>query len=301
MRAVQFNEFGSADVLRVNEIDKPEPGPGQVRVAVRSASVNPADWKIRYGYMEEVFPVEFPHIPGLDLAGVVDAVGEGADFAVGDEVFGWGDSGSYADYALASALALKPEGLSWADAAALPVGGETALRVLGQLDVSAGETVLIHGASGAVGSLAVQLAVARGATVIGTNSEANDDYVRSLGAVPVRYGDGLVDRVRSAAPQGVDAVFDAAGFGVLSDAVELRGGTDRIVTVADPSAFERGIAFSGEMNRSPQLLAELADHVVAGKLRITHSESYPLEKAAEAHRFSETGHSRGKIILEVSS
>lgn len=164
MRAVQFSEFGSAERLRIVEVPVPEPGPGQVRVAVRAAGVNPIDWKIRRGLMTRIAPVEFPHIPGIEVAGVVDAVGEGAPFTPGDEVFGWSrGSGSYAEFALASVLALKPAGLSWAEAAALPVSGETAVRALNALDVAAGDTLLVNGAGGSVGSLAVQFAVGRGA------------------------------------------------------------------------------------------------------------------------------------------
>lgn len=300
MRAVQFHEFGPARNLREADVDLPQPGPGQVRVAVRSAGVNPVDRKIRGGHMAERFPVDLPHILGMELAGIVDAVGEGAAFAIGDEVFGWADTGAYAEYALASSLAVKPADLPWADAATLPVAGETALRVLGLLEVGTGDTVLIHGASGAVGRLAVQLAVARGATVIGTSGTESAGRVRELGAVPVHYGEGLVERVRAAAPQGVDAVIDAAGFGALPDAVELRGGTDRIVTIADPAALELGVAFSGDIDRDPALLAELADQAVSGKLRIDHAASYPLERAAEAHEHIETGHSGGKITLDIS-
>ncbi len=298
MRAMQFNEFGPAEHLRVAEAPVPEPGPGQVRVAVRTAGVNAIDWKIRSGFMTATHPVELPHVPGIELAGVVDAVGEGVEFAPGDEVFGWSDSGAYAEYALATVVAAKPAELSWADAAALPVSGETALRGLRVLDVAAGDTLLVNGASGAVGSLAVQFAVARGAVVIGTTGAAGDDYVRSLGAVPVRYGAGLADRVRAVAAK-VDAVFDAAGFGALPDAIELRGGTDRIVTIADPAAFALGIEFSGGGLHESALLADLASQVTAGKLRITRAASHPLDGAAEAHRLSETGHSGGKITLEI--
>jgi NADPH:quinone reductase-like Zn-dependent oxidoreductase len=301
MRAVQFSEFGSAEQLQVVEVPVPEPRAGEVRVAVKAAGVNPIDWKIRRGLMTQIAPVEFPHTPGIEVAGVVDAVGEGAPFKVGDEVFGWSrGSGSYAEFALASVLALKPAGLSWAEAAALPVPGETALRALNVLDIAAGDTLLINGASGAVGSLAVQFAVGRGATVIGTTGESGDEYVRSLGAIPVRYGEGLVERVRAVA-DGVDAVLDAAGFSVLPDAIELRGGKERILTIADPAAFGLGIAFSGEGKEEPALLADLADQAAAGKLQLKLAASYSLGQAAEAHLLSETGHPGGKITIEVSA
>lgn len=301
MRAVQFAEYGDADVLHVVEVPVPTPGPKQVRVAVRRAGLNPMDWKLRTGGMAEQMPLDLPHIPGLEVAGVVDAVGEGADFTEGDEVFGWPDTGSYAEYALAGADVIrKPASLSWEDAAALPVAGETALRVLALLDLKPGETLLIHGASGAVGAVATQIAATRGVTVIGTASKANQDHIRSLGATPLVYGDGLVDRVREAAPNGVDAVFDAAGYGALPDSVTLRGGTDRIVTIADPAAFGMGITFTtgGDRPRA-EVLHELADLVVTGPLRLTQGSSYPLAEAAEAQRESQAGHSGGKITLTV--
>lgn len=298
MRAVRFDEYGPADRLRVVEAEIPEPGPGQVRVAVRAAGVNPVDWKLRSGDLPH-FPVTPPHVPGIELAGVVDAVGRGADFTVGQEVFGWADTGAYAEYALASDLAAKPERLSWTDAAALTAAGETSLRVLRLLAVVPGETLLVHGAGGAVGGVVVQLALARGATVVGTAGERSRDRVRSLGAVPVRYGPGLTERVRAVAPQGIDAALDAAGHGALPALMELRGGADRVLTIADPAAFELGVAFSGEADRDPALLAELADLVLAGELRIAHAASFPLERAREAHELSETGHSGGKIVIEI--
>lgn len=205
------------------------------------------DYKIRYGWMEEVFPTPLPAVPGLELAGIVDEVGEGVTgAAVGDEVLGWSTTGAYAQYALAESFARKPADLGWAEAAALPVATETAQRVLDLLGVQAGETLLLHGAAGAVGSAATQLAVAAGATVVGTASPAGHEYLRELGALPVAYGDGLAERVRAAAPQGVDAVFDTAGKGVLPLSIELRGGTtERIVTIADSAAAAHGVTFSG--------------------------------------------------------
>ncbi|MGJ7905189.1 NADP-dependent oxidoreductase [Actinopolyspora sp. H202] len=298
MRAVQFDETGSSAVLRQVEVEEPEPAAGQVRVAVRAAGVNPLDWKLRRGVMPGL---SLPHRPGLELSGVVDAVGDSAPFEVGEEVFGWAETGSYAEYALASILARKPAGMSWGDAAALPVAGATALRVLRELELGSGDVLLIHGASGAVGRIAVQLAVEFGATVIGTAGSGRFDDLRALGAVPVAYGDGLVDRVRELVLR-VDAVFDTAGRGVLPESVELRGGTERIITIADPNAAESGIPFSSgkEWDRTPEVLAELAERVVEGELDLRHARTYPLSEAAAAQDDSETGHSGGKITLEVS-
>ncbi|MEV0698897.1 NADP-dependent oxidoreductase [Saccharopolyspora sp. NPDC050389] len=300
MRAIEFATYGGPDVLELREVPVPEPGPGQARVAVRAAGVNPLDWKLRSGAMSDVAPLAFPHRPGLEFAGVVDAVGDGAPVEVGDEVLGWSETGSYAEYALSSVLTRKPESLTWRDAAALPVAGEAALRGLRLLEVGAGDVLLIHGASGAVGALATQLAVARGATVIGTCGDSGTEFVRSLGATPVRYGDGLVERVREISP-GVDAVLDAAGHGALPDSVELRGGTDRIVTLADPAAFGMGITFSGGEpgDQNSAVLRELVDQVASGRLRIRHARSYPLAEAARAHDDSATGHSGGKLTLDI--
>ncbi|MFE6615081.1 NADP-dependent oxidoreductase [Amycolatopsis sp. NPDC057786] len=293
MRAITITQYGEPDVLRLAEVPLPEPGRGQVRVAVKAAGVNPIDWKIRSGAMAEVRPVEFPHILGLELAGVVDAVGEGADFAVGDEVFGWSDTGTYAEYALATNVIRKPAGLSWAEAAALPIAGETALRVLGELEVKPGETVVLHGSSGQVGRIATQAAVTLGATVIGLAGASSLDEVKELGAVPVQYGDGWVSRVRSVAPDGVDAVFDAAGFGVLSESVELLGSPDRLITIADPAAYAQGLKFSASGSESPAILEDL----VARDLKLKLGSGYALADAAEAHRESATGHAGGKITL----
>ncbi|WP_190195540.1 NADP-dependent oxidoreductase, partial [Streptomyces minutiscleroticus] len=185
MKAIVFDRFGGTEVLHEAEVEVPQPGPGQVRVRVKAVGVNPVDGKIRSGSMEAIFPTTLPAIPGGEIAGVIDAVGEDVDhLKVGDEVLGWSETGSYAQYALADAtvLAPKPAGLDWAHAAALPVSTDGAERVLDLLQLKAGETLLIHGASGALGTIAVQLAVARGARVLGTAGEANQDYVTSLGA-----------------------------------------------------------------------------------------------------------------------
>ncbi|MFK0249700.1 NADP-dependent oxidoreductase [Amycolatopsis azurea] len=293
MRAITITQYGDTDVLRSAEVPAPEPGPGQVRVAVKAAGVNPIDWKIRSGAMEEVYPVEFPHVLGHEFAGVVDAVGEGAGFAVGDEVFGWADTGAYAEYALASKLTRKPAGLSWAEAASLPVAGETALRVLGELEVKPGETIVIHGASGQVGRIATQAAVALGATVVGLAGASSLDEVKELGGVPVRYGDGWVERVRSVAPDGVDAVFDAAGFGVLGDSVDLLGSPDRLITIADPAAHAQGLKFSAGGEQTPAVLEGL----VSRELKLKLGTAYAPGDVAEAHRESATGHAGGKITL----
>jgi NADPH:quinone reductase-like Zn-dependent oxidoreductase len=260
--------------------------------------VNGIDGTIRAGAAQQMFPTQLPAVLGLEIAGTVDGVGPGVEgLAAGDDVLGFADGGGYAEYALATTVAPKPAELGWTEAAALPVAAETALRVLRLLEVTQGDTLLIHGAAGGVGTVAVQLAVARGATVIGTASEANHDHLRELGATPVLYGEGLVDRVRAAAPDGVDAVFDAAGRGALPDSIGLRGGTSRIVTIADPAAFGLGIPFSGEAARDAGDLAEVARQAADGSLRVTVAETYSLEEAPAAHEAVATGHGRGKVVL----
>jgi NADPH:quinone reductase-like Zn-dependent oxidoreductase len=304
MKAIVFDTFGGTEVLHEAEIATPEPGPGQVRVRVHAVGVNPVDGKIRSGGMEAIFPTTLPAVPGGEIAGVVDAVGAGVDrLKVGDEVLGWSDTGSYAEYALASAavLAPKPAGLDWTHAAALPVASDGAERVLDLLGVGAGDTLLIHGASGALGTIAVQLAVARGARVLGTAGAANQDYVTSLGATALVYGENLVERVRALAPEGVDAVFDAAGKGALEDSITLRGGTDRIVTTADFRARELGVVFAeGPQRRSATRLAELAAQAADGTLVTTVGAIHPLAQAAQAQQASDAGHSRGKLVLTVN-
>ncbi|WP_227996048.1 NADP-dependent oxidoreductase [Nocardia australiensis] len=300
MKAIAFNEFGGPEVLKIVDIPAPEPGEGEVRVAVRAAGINPADWKIRSGALSFGTP-SFPQYPGVEVAGVVDAVGSGvSDVAAGDEVFGWAQGG-YAEFAICTAVARKPAGLAWVDAVALPVAVSTADTVLRELELRPGETLLVNGAAGAVGSMAVQLAVAAGVTVIGTASQANQDAVRSLGATPTTYGAGVADRVRAVAPNGIDAVFDAAGHGVLPAAIELRGGTDRIVTIADPAAAEFNVRFTSAGSQRPVELAErVAEGIVSGEFRLPGAaRTFPLEQAAAAQQESEAGRGRGKVVVTI--
>lgn len=300
-RAVVFYEYGGPEVLRLAELNAPLPGPGQVRVVVRAAGVNPIDWKIRGGAMAGTSRREFPVVPGVELAGVVDRLGEGVtQFAVGDQVLGTAP-GAYAELALAQvgSLTAKPARLPWEVAAALPVAATTAYRVLSLLGASAGQTLLVDGAAGGVGTVTVQVARHRGLTVIGTASENNHAYLRSLGVVPVRYGEGLAERVRAAAPQGVDIALDASGRGSLPALVELTGDPGRVVTIADyPGAAALGARFSsGGPDEVPGSLADAVALTEAGTISIPIARTYPLAEAAQAHRDSEAGHVRGKLVL----
>jgi len=301
MQAVVFEEFGGPEVLRTEDVTEPHAGPGQTRVRVRAAGVNPIDFKVRRGWTKGFIDVTFPATPGLEVAGVVDEVGDGSEFAVGDEVVGWSTTGSYAEHALVGNVVRKPEGLSWEQAVGLPIAGETAQRVLDELQLKDGETLLLHGAAGAVGSIAAQLARTAGATVIGTASPANHDFLRSLGVIPVAYGEGLVDRVREVAPQGIDAVFDTAGQGGLKESIELRGDTDRIVTIADFSAAELGVAASMGSSASPaEIAAGLTNQLqaaAAGNLQVRIAQTFALTDAAKAQELSESGHAPGKIVV----
>lgn len=299
MKAVVLSRFGGPEELRPAEVERPEPGAGQVRLRVRAAGVNPYDAVVRAGGMEAVFTTPLPTILGIEVAGVVDAVGaDVTDWSVGDEVLGWSDTGAYAEFALATTVVRKPAGLSWEHAVTLPVALETTDRVFGLLDVKPGETLLVHGAAGGVGSIAVQLGVLAGLRVIGTAGPANQEHVAALGATPTTYGEGLVERVRALAPEGVDAVFDVAGKGALPASIELRGGTDRIVTIADYAADSLGVVFTGgPQQRSAARLAELAERAAKGEVVTTVGGTFPLADAAEAHRVSARGHGRGKLVL----
>jgi NADPH:quinone reductase-like Zn-dependent oxidoreductase len=299
MKAVCYSQFGGPEVLKIVDLPDPHAGPGQIRVAVHAAGVNPTDWKLRKGLMGG----ELPQTTGREVAGVVDEVGEGVtDAAVGDRVFGFSDDGAgAAELALLSHYAPIPPSLGFTEAPALPVALETATRSLDALGVGAGSTLLVNGATGGVGSAAVQLAVARGARVIGTASHANHDYLRSLGAGPVAYGAGLVERVRALAPDGVDVALDVAGSGVLPELIELAGGPEHVVTITDfAGAQEHGVTFSrGDAGRAVHALAEIGELIEAGRFSLPVAQTFPLAEIAEAHRVSEDGHVRGKLVLLV--
>jgi NADPH:quinone reductase-like Zn-dependent oxidoreductase len=297
MKAVRFSRFGGPEVLEIVDLPDPHPGPGQVRIAVRAAGVNASDWKKREGLMDP----ELPQTLGYEAAGVVDELGDGVtDVAVGDRVFGLSpDGAAQAELAVLSWYAPIPSSLDFAGAAALPAAAETATRALDQLGVRSGGLLLINGASGSVGSAAVQLAVARGARVIGTASPANHDYLRSLGAEPVAYGEGLAERVRAVAPDGVDLALDVAGSGVLPELIKLAGGAEHVLTVADfAGAQQHGVRFSrGDSGRALHALADIGELIESGRFSLPVAQTFPLADVAEAQRVSEHGHVRGKLVL----
>jgi NADPH:quinone reductase-like Zn-dependent oxidoreductase len=299
MKAARFSTFGGPEVLEIVDLPDPHPGPGQVRIAVRAAGVNASDWKKRKGLMDQ----ELPQTMGYEAAGVVDELGEGAtEVTVGDRVFGFcADSTAQAELAVLSFYAPIPASIDFAVAASLPAAIETAARALDQLGVTDGSTVLINGASGNVGGAAVQLAVVRGARVIGTASPANHDYVRSLGAEPVAYGEGMVDRVRALAPEGVDLALDVAGSGVLPELIELAGGPEHVVTVADVRGAQAyGVTFSrGDAGRALYVLEQIGELVESGRFTLPQVQTFPLADVAQAHRVSENGQMRAKLVLSV--
>ncbi|KXO90570.1 NADP-dependent oxidoreductase [Tsukamurella pseudospumae] len=296
MRAVRFDEFGGPEVLRIVEIPAPHPGPGEVRIAVLGAGVNASDWTKREGLMDP----GLPQYLGYEAAGVVDEVGEGvSDTMLGDRVFGFCPDGrAQADLAVLAHYAPIPAGLDAQAAAALPSAVETATRALDQLGVQGG-TVLINGASGGIGSAAVQLAVARGARVIGIAGPRNAEYVRDLGADPVAYGEGVVERVRRMVPGGVDRALDIAGNGVLPELILLAGGPDRVLTVADvDGAAAYGVVFSrGDGGRALHALDDLGVLLAAGRFCVPDVQAFPLAEVARAQKLSRRGGFRGKIVL----
>ncbi|MEW2030730.1 NADP-dependent oxidoreductase [Streptomyces roseifaciens] len=318
MKRVSFAEFGGPDVLQLVDAEEPHAGPGQIRVAVRAAGVNPIDWRIREGQFQKVRPVELPAGVGQDASGVVDEVGEGVDgVEVGDRVFGRG-SCTYAEFAVLSAWARMPEGLTFEEAAGYPSVVETALRILREVGVRPGQTLLVSGAAGGVGSAVLQIARDRGITVIGTAGAANQDYLRSLGALATTYGEGWVERVRQlgrvgrvdrvgrvgrvdqvSAADAADAALDLAGSGVIRELIELTGDPRKVISIADLTAPQLGARYSGVTGNVPEALAEAAGLISRGKLHIPVAKSYALAEAAVAHIDSRAGHTRGRRVVVV--
>lgn len=307
MRAASYSSYSQNNsTLMVGEQPDPKVAPGAVLIEVRAAGVNPVDWKVMAGYLDSMMDAVFPVVPGWDVAGVVRAVGpDTPEFKAGDEVYAYArkeavHAGTFAELVAvpADVVAHKPSSLTFEQAGALPLVGLTALRALTVTGVSpdgTGKTVLIHGASGGVGSAAVQIAAAAGARVIGTASARNHDYLQSLGAQPVTYGDGLVERVRELAPDGVDASVDFVGDVEDSTlAVLAKGG--RHASIADASVTETGGDYLWVRPDHDGLvtLAELAD---AGKLTVQIAQTFGLDGVGAAFDLSREGHTRGKVVI----
>jgi NADPH:quinone reductase-like Zn-dependent oxidoreductase len=301
--AVQFDEYGDIDVLQVREVARPEPGPGEVLVRVRAAGINPGENAIRLGAFHDRFPARFPSGQGSDLAGRIEAVGAGVPtWAVGDEVIGWVDTrSSHAELAVVPAehLVRRDPEVPWEVGGALFVAGTTAHAAVHAVGAGPGDTLVVAGAAGGVGSIAVQLARRAGATVIGLASAANHDWLADHGVVPVAHGDGVADRIRAAAPAGVDAFVDTFGSGYVDLALALGVAPDRIDTVIDFAAAARtGVRTAGNAEGArPEVLDELAKLVAAGELDVPVAATYPLTEVREAYRQLMRRRTRGKIVL----
>ena len=307
MKAIAIRQYGGPEVVEFTDLPDPKLGPDSVLVQVRAAGVNPVDWKVREGHLDGILDAHFPLVMGWDLAGVVRAVGGAVtEFVTGDEVIGYVrkdcvEHGTYAELVSAPVrtLARKPSALDWAQAGGLPLAGLTAYQALVRaLRLRTGETVLVHAAAGGVGHLAVQIAVALGARVIGTAGPRNHDYLRGLGAEPVAYGDGLAARVRELAPGGVDAALDLVGGDAVAISATLVADPARIASIADYGVVAHGGHYVWCRPDAEDLaaLARLADE---GSLTVTVASTFPLAQAASAQALSAEGRTRGKIVLLV--
>ncbi|MFD3561692.1 NADP-dependent oxidoreductase [Streptomyces sp. NPDC058686] len=307
MKAISYSGYGGPEVLEYGEVRDPKVGPDSVLVKIRAAAVNPVDWKAREGYLAPALDAVFPVIPGWDVSGVVVQPGASVtEFGPGDEVIGYVredflSRGTFAEYVAAPVrtLARKPRNLTYEEAAGLPLAGLTAYQVLtGALAVQEGDVVLVHAAAGGVGSIAVQLARHFGARVIGTASERNHDFLRELGAEPVTYGEGLTERVRALAPEGLDAAFDTVGGEALKVSADLLAPGGRLASIADASVVDLGgrYVFVRPDAADLERLTDLAEQDV---VTVHVDETFPLERTADAQRLSAEGRTRGKIVVTV--
>lgn len=298
MRALQYSAYGGPEVLEWKQAPDPHAGPGQIRISVQAASVNPIDWKQLGGLLAAGEPMTGTGYLGYDAAGVVDEVGEGVtDVSVGDDVLGRGQD-TQAEYAVLGSWVAKPASVDWAVAAAVGVAGETSERVLRLLDVTSGDTLFVDGGAGGVGAVAVQVALARGARVIASSSEANHDYLREIGAIPVLYGEGSIDRVRAVAGGQVGAVFDVAGKTPVEELISLVPEPSQVVSIANFAAGQAGarVTGGGDDSRPMEAMALVAELLTQNKL-VVKVQTFPFERAAEAYRISLGGHVRGKLVL----
>jgi NADPH:quinone reductase-like Zn-dependent oxidoreductase len=300
MKAIEFNGYGGPDVLHIVDVEAPHAGLGEVRIKVCAAGVNPSDWKRREGQYRAFEHVHFPAGLGVEGAGIVDEIGPGVtDVKIGDMVFGFGNN-TMAEQAVLTHWAVKPDNLSFEVAAGLPVVSDTAARALAQVGVKKGQTLLVSGAAGGVGSAIVQLARLRGIIVTGTASAAKHEYLRELGAVPTTYGEGLEQRVRQLMPNGVNAAIDVAGSGIIPELIRIVGDPAHVLSVADFSAEEYGAKFSHGPPVDPaRLFAEMAELCSAGLFTLRIDRTFPLDRAREAQEVSQSGRVTGKLVICV--
>ena len=303
-RAVKFDHYGGLEVLEVVDVPRPIPGPGQVLVRVKAAGINPGEISIRKGVFSERWPAKFPSGQGSDFAGVVDETGRGvAKFAKGDEVIGFThERASQAEYVVVDAgnLVPRPANVSWEQAGGLFVAGTTAFAAVRAVDLKAEDTVVVSGAAGGVGAIAVQLARNAGAKVIGLAGEGNQQWLRNHGVIPILYGDGVEDRIRTASSGKVDAFIDTFGGGYVELAIKLGVPPDRINTIIDFAAAEKYHvkAEGSQAAANAEVLGQLAGLIAAGRLEIPIAKVFPLSKVREAYQELEQRHTRGKIVLE---
>ncbi|MDR3695657.1 NADP-dependent oxidoreductase [Mucilaginibacter sp.] len=303
MKAVKFEKYGGLDVLQVEEVERPEPGAGQVLVKVKAAGINPGEAAIREGLMAKQFPATFPSGEGSDFAGIIEAIGSDVKgFSVSDEVLGFTNNrASHADYVLAEAdhLVFRPANVSWEQAGGLFVAGTTARASVNAVSLKPGDTVVVSGAAGGVGSLAAQLAKNAGATVIGIAGASNQQWLADHGIIPVTYGEGMIERIRDAGKGKINAFIDTFGHGYVDLAIKLGVRADRINTIIDFAAVAKyGVKADGSAKAAnATVLAELAGLIAAGKLDMPIAKTYPLAKVQEAYRDLEQRHTRGKIVL----
>lgn len=306
-RAVRYEDYGGIDVLKVEEVPRPEPGPGEVLVAVRAAGINPGEALIREGALADRWPSTFPSGQGSDLAGVVESVGESVTaWSPGDEVIGWVQTrSSQAELAVVPGgqLLAKPVGVSWEQAGGLHVAGSTAWSAVRAVGAGPQDVVVVSGAAGGVGALTSQLAAERGATVLGLAGEGNHAWLADHGIVPIAYGDGVEQRIRAAVPGGVDAFIDTFGDGYVDLALRLGVAPDRIDTIIDfAAAAEHGVKTEGNHEgANPADLGEVAARVADGLLELPIAATYPLDDVQAAYRELERRHTRGKIVLVPSA
>ena len=300
-----YSEYGEPNTLKLSELELPKVGPGAVLIKVERASVNPVDWKVLSGGLDPLIDVVFPAIPGWDVSGVIEQVGPDVpEFSAGDRVASYArkefiHGGTYAEYVAVPAVdvAKIPDGVDFDSAAGLPLAGLTAQRALETLEVTSSDTLLIHAASGGVGYLAAQLAVERGATVLGTASEKNHDKLRALGVTPLTYGEGLAERVREVAPDGVTTAADFVGD-VLEETLAVLTDGGRHISVADPSVEKHGGHWVW-VRPDGERLQTLLEKVAADTLRVEVDRVFPLEQAAAAMEANQSG-SNGKIIIDTT-
>jgi NADPH:quinone reductase-like Zn-dependent oxidoreductase len=308
MRAAVIREFGDPSVVQVGEVDDPLVGPDFVLVSVRAAGVNPVDWKIVAGYLQGAFPHYLPLVPGWDVSGVVEAVGPAVtSVQAGDRVLAYArkdhvQHGTFAEKVAVPerAVARLPESVDFVPGGGLPLAGLTAEQLLEAAEVTKADTVLVHNAAGGVGTFAVQLASLRGARVIGTASSGRHDYVRSLGAEPVEYGEGLAHRVRDLAPEGVDVALDLVGGDALEQSREALARDGRVASVTDPEAVKQPGGRYVFVRPDAQMLDRLVGYVADGRVRVEVAETFPLEEAAQALARSKEGHTQGKLVVTLT-